>query len=51
MLGFAPSLRLGGGLRTLHSEELAEQALIVLREALSKRPGTGRRPGGRDRRR
>ena len=35
MLGFAPSLRLGGGLRTLHSEELAEQALIVLREALS----------------
>ena len=35
MLGFAPSLRLGAGLRTLGSEELAEQALIVLREALS----------------
>jgi two-component system, NarL family, sensor histidine kinase DevS len=35
MLGFAPSLRLGSGLRTLGSEELAEQALIVLREALS----------------
>ena len=35
MLGFAPSLRLGPGLRTLDSEELAEQALIVLREALS----------------
>jgi signal transduction histidine kinase len=35
MLGFAPSLRLGPGLRTLNSEELAEQALIVLREALS----------------
>ena len=35
VLGFAPSLRLGPGLRTLDSEELAEQALIVLREALS----------------
>jgi signal transduction histidine kinase len=35
MLGFAPSLRLGPGLRTLTSAELAEQALIVLREALS----------------
>jgi signal transduction histidine kinase len=35
MLGFAPSLRLGPGLRTLNSEELTEQALIVLREALS----------------
>jgi signal transduction histidine kinase len=35
VLGFAPSLRLGPGLRTLGSEELAEQALIVLREALS----------------
>ena len=35
MLGFAPSLRLGAGLRTLGSEDLAEQALIVLREALS----------------
>jgi signal transduction histidine kinase len=35
MLGFAPSLRLGPGLRTLNSEELSEQALIVLREALS----------------
>jgi len=30
-----PSLRLGAGLRTLNSEELTEQALIVLREALS----------------
>jgi GAF domain-containing protein len=35
MLGFAPSLRLGPGLRTLDSVELTEQALIVLREALS----------------
>jgi signal transduction histidine kinase len=35
MLGFAPSLRLGPGLRTLGNEELAGQALIVLREALS----------------
>jgi signal transduction histidine kinase len=35
LLGFAPSLRLGPGLRTLNSEELTEQALIVLREALS----------------
>ncbi len=35
MLGFAPSLRLGPGLRALGNEELAEQALIVLREALS----------------
>jgi signal transduction histidine kinase len=35
MLGFAPSLRLGPGLRTLDDEELAEQALVVLREALS----------------
>jgi signal transduction histidine kinase len=34
MLGFAPSLRLGPGLRTFPSE-LTEQALIVLREALS----------------
>ena len=34
VLGFAPSLRLGPGLRTLPGE-LAEQALIVLREALS----------------
>jgi signal transduction histidine kinase len=34
-LGFAPSLRLGAGLRTLNSGELAEQALVVLREALS----------------
>jgi signal transduction histidine kinase len=34
VLGFAPSLRLGG-LRTLNSEELTEQALVVLREALS----------------
>jgi signal transduction histidine kinase len=35
MLGFAPSLRLGAGLRTLNDEELTEQMLIVLREALS----------------
>ena len=35
MLGFAPSLRLGPGLRTLNSEELTGQALIVLREGLS----------------
>jgi signal transduction histidine kinase len=35
VLGFAPSLRLGAGLRRLNSEELTEQALIVLREALS----------------
>ncbi len=34
MLGFTPSLRLGPPLRTL-SGELTEQALIVLREALS----------------
>ena len=34
-LGFAPSLRLGAGLRTPDSEELAEQALAALREALS----------------
>jgi signal transduction histidine kinase len=34
-LGFTPSLRLGAGLRTLHSEELTEQVLAVLREALS----------------
>jgi two-component system, NarL family, sensor histidine kinase DevS len=35
VLGFAPSLRLGAGLRTLNSEDLTEQALAVLREALS----------------
>ena len=35
MLGFAPSLRLGAGLRTLNNEELTGQALAVLREALS----------------
>jgi signal transduction histidine kinase len=35
MLGFAPSLRLGSGLRTLGNEALVEHALIVLREALS----------------
>ena len=35
MLGFAPSLRLGPGLRALDNEELTGQALIVLREALS----------------
>ena len=35
MLGFAPSLRLGSGLRGLASGEVTEQALTVLREALS----------------
>jgi signal transduction histidine kinase len=35
MLGFAPSLRLGSGLRDLASGEVTEQALTVLREALS----------------
>jgi signal transduction histidine kinase len=35
MLGFAPALRLGPGLRALDNEELAGRALIVLREALS----------------
>ena len=35
MLGFAPSLRLGSGLRGLASGELTDQALTVLREALS----------------
>jgi signal transduction histidine kinase len=34
-LGFAPSLRLGAGLRTLGNEELTEQAMAVLGEALS----------------
>jgi GAF domain-containing protein len=34
-LGFAPSLRLWAGLRTLGNEELTEQALAVLGEALS----------------
>jgi hypothetical protein len=44
-LGFAPSLRLGAGLRTLNSEELTGQALAVLRDALSNVPGT-RAPAG-----
>ena len=35
VLGFAPSLRLGAGLRTFNTGELAEQSLVVLREALS----------------
>jgi signal transduction histidine kinase len=35
VLGFAPSLRLGSGLRTDVAGEVAEQALAVLREALS----------------
>jgi signal transduction histidine kinase len=35
MLGFAPSLRLGSGLGAEVSEEVAEQALAALREALS----------------
>ena len=34
-LGFAPSLRLGPGLRTPVSEDAAEQVLAALREALS----------------
>ncbi|HXZ75472.1 MAG TPA: GAF domain-containing protein, partial [Streptosporangiaceae bacterium] len=35
MLGFAPSLRLGAGLGAQVSQEVAEQALAALREALS----------------
>ena len=35
MLGFAPALRLGGGLDSRASGELSEQVLAVLREALS----------------
>jgi signal transduction histidine kinase len=35
MLGFAPALRLGSGLDARLAPELAEQALAVLREALS----------------
>ena len=35
MLGFAPSVRLGAGLRTPIGDAVAEQALAVLREALS----------------
>jgi two-component system, NarL family, sensor histidine kinase DevS len=35
VLGFAPSLRLGAGLRTQVAGEVADQALAVLREALS----------------
>jgi signal transduction histidine kinase len=35
LLGFAPSLRLGSGLRGQVSPEVAEQALAALREALS----------------
>ena len=35
LLGFAPSLRLGAGLRTEVAGEAAEQALATLREALS----------------
>jgi signal transduction histidine kinase len=35
MLGFAPSLRLGAGLRAKLDPELAEQVLATLREALS----------------
>ena len=35
MLGFAPSLRLGAGLGTQVSPEVAEQVLAALREALS----------------
>jgi len=35
MPGFAPSLRLGPGLRDLAGDEVTEQALTVLREALS----------------
>jgi signal transduction histidine kinase len=35
LLGFAPSLRLGAGLRTEVAGEVADQALATLREALS----------------
>jgi len=35
VLGFAPSLRLGSGLRQLPGGELADEVLAVLREALS----------------
>jgi signal transduction histidine kinase len=35
MLGFAPSLRLGSGLREQLAGEVAEQVLVALREALS----------------
>ena len=35
MLGFAPSLRLGAGLEAEASQEVGEQALAALREALS----------------
>src|SRR6202522_3514239 len=35
LLGFAPSLRLGAGLRTQVAGEVADQVLAVLREALS----------------
>ena len=35
MLGFAPSLRLGAGLGAEVSDEVAEQSLAALREALS----------------
>jgi signal transduction histidine kinase len=35
VLGFAPSLRLGAGLRTQVAGDVAEQVLAVLREALS----------------
>jgi signal transduction histidine kinase len=35
LLGFAPTLRLGGGLNTPIASPLAEQALAVMREALS----------------
>jgi signal transduction histidine kinase len=35
LLGFAPSLRLGAGLRGQISPEVADQALAALREALS----------------
>jgi signal transduction histidine kinase len=35
VLGFAPSLRLGAGLRTDVAGEVADQALAVLREAHS----------------
>ena len=35
MLGFAPALRLGSGLKLRGSAELSDQVLAVLREALS----------------
>ena len=49
MLGFAPALRLGSGLDSPGSAELADQVLAVLREALSNAARhAARDAGGRD---